>query len=265
MEFVSLEDTVKFGINTHNVSGIRVNADETPRWYVFEDNSHDFLLSDLFIARSGNNNEFVGKYNGYFDASGVTGFESGKYYEVHASGKVNNSVGFDVIKSFVIDDIFDTNIVQVSGNDITGNDVTDFHAPPSGISNAVWKEPISDHLNNGTFGSGIDRLLDDLYYADIHYTKDANNIRDEYTVYWFKNTAVVPSADITNPALTVFNTSDGTKYISDQTLDFIGEEGILRHNGGLIPSGEPLLMVASGTINSEVRVWKKLAGLSLIE
>ena len=187
MEFVSLEDTVRFGINTHNVSGVRVNADSTPRWYVFEDKAHDFLLEDLFIARSGNSNEFVGNYIGCFDASGVTGFESNKYYEVLASGEVDGNVGFHVVKTFVVDDVYDANVVQVSG---------------------------------------VPAELDpDLYFSDIHYTKDANNTQDEYTVCWFKNAQIVPSADISNPAITVVNTSDNSKYIQNQTLDFIGLDG----------------------------------------
>lgn len=229
MEFVSLEDTVRFGVVTTSPadSGVVQDADETPRWYVFEDKAHDYLLTDLFIPRSGNSNEFVGNYIGCFDASGVTGFESNKYYEVLASGEVDGIVGFSVVKSFVVDDVYDANVVRVSG---------------------IQAEPDPD-----------------LYFADIHYVKDANNTQDEYVVHWFKNSQIVPSADISDPALTVYNAADASTYISNQTLDYIGTKGLLRHNGGLIPSGEPIFIEASGLIDSNTRVWQKTVGLSLID
>ena len=549
-EFVSLEDKVVFTISTHNVSGIRVNADATPRWYVFERLSHDYLLTDLFIARSGNANEFTGHYYGHFDASGVSGFEANKFYEVLASGKVDNAVGFETVKTFVVNDIYDTNVIKISGdltsaynakgffdgnltgyagydgyqdgvwvdtqngvagtligthgthlnpastwanavtianslgikrfhvkpastitlngdsqnyeivgtkgswildfdnqnvnsafiegavitgdgvggsgettfdgcifstsvncvlggnsiiknsilttgihavsgvsgkytfincksdeqsnvpdfdfststnhstwlkvynydgrlrlrnfnqsgNDsakITGNGtlilentcisgtvdlfgvwsitnqgtskisyethpgdiiewsgvpvapntvagyprvdihyisghplapstITDFHAPPSGIADAVWNEPRSEHTTAGTFGEYVN--TQDLYYADIHYVKDGINNVDEYNVAWFKNSVIINSGDITNPAISSYSSVNGTPYFENQTLNYADSDlGILRFNKStpLIPSGEPFLVVTSGTIDSSARTWQKVIGISV--
>lgn len=224
-EHVQTGDTVRFGAVVHNPSGgALIDADETPRWYVFEEASDTHIEDGLFTKRSG----LTGTYRGSITPSGGWIYDADSYYEIQASGKVNGIVGRAIVKTFVLDDIFHADVKKVSGVPV-----------------------------------GLDT---DLYYADIHYVKDAANAQDEYTVVWFKNAAIQPSSAISNPAFSVLSTATQSKVISDQTLDFIGIDGVLRHTSTpLTASGEPYIVVTSGTIDNGNRVWEKAVGISLID
>jgi len=291
-QFIKLADTFRFGVTTHDASGLAgtlVDADETPRWSVFEDASDTPILEGNFTGRTG----YVGTYKGTFDATLGNGFNSTGFYEVHASGKVNNIVGRSIIHSFVVNDIYDANIVQISGANTPGafldtniieisSDATaannlelqydttgltgdtfparqDTIITPSGAAHAVWEKPLSEHTTANTFGSA----LQPVYYADIKYTKDIGNSADEYSVCWFKNGATVASGDLTNPAISVYNTSTGASLFSNETLTYASTAlGVTRFNSGLAtPSGEAFMVSVSGTIDSATREWKKLVGL----
>ncbi len=75
---------------------------------------------------------------------------------------------------------------------------------------------------------------------------------------------MLDSGSITNPAISVYNTVDGTPLFLAQTLDYAHtQQGTLRYNNTtfLTVSGEPYLVETSGTIDSAVRSWKLLIGL----
>lgn len=243
--YYKLEDTVRFGVTIHNPSGgALINADETPRWYVYEDNIDTPVLTDLFKARTG----LIGTYKGNFNASGVTGFESGKYYEIHGSGKVNGTVGRAILQSFVLDDVYDTNTVQVSGNPITS------------IGNEVWDANLTDHNIVGTFGE----TLQPIYYANIKFLKDAPNNADEITAGWFKDSVPLTSGDLSDPALSVINTGNGNKVVDSQSMSFINStSAVVRYNESpsVMVSGEPYVISCSGLIDGTTRNWKLLVGL----
>jgi hypothetical protein len=116
-EFIKKTDTVRFGVTTHNPSGGALKtADEAPRWRVFEEASDTSILDGLFTVRTG----YDGTYRGTFDATIVNGFSSNSYYEIHASGKVDGIVGRAIIKTFVLDDIYNANMVEISGSKLAG-------------------------------------------------------------------------------------------------------------------------------------------------
>ena len=120
-EFIKKTDTVRFGVTTHNPSGGALKtADEAPRWRVFEEASDTSILDGLFTVRTG----YDGTYRATFDATIGNGFNSNSYYEIHASGKVDGIVGRAIIKTFVLDDIFDANMVEISGDKLAGAFVT---------------------------------------------------------------------------------------------------------------------------------------------
>lgn len=227
-EYIKLNDEVRFGIHIHNpaVSGALINADETPRWFVMEQDSDTPILAGSFTQRTGIN----GSYRGSFFASGTSGFDAGNYYEVHASGKVLGQVDRAICKTFVLNDIYDVNIVQVSGSPV--------------------------HIND--FGGNI-------YFADIKYIKDAANIRDEYSCNWFKNGQFIPSGSLQDPAISVYNTSTGSPLFENQRMTFASTNlGVVRYNTtDLAPSGEPFFVAVSGLIDSNTRVWKQIIGLDV--
>lgn len=141
-KYYRLEDTIRFGVTTTNPSGgALTDADSIPRWSVFEDAGDTPILQDDFGKRVG----LEGTYRGFFDASGVTGFESGKYYEIQASGAVDSVEGRAIILNFELDDIFDSNLLQVNGVAVTLNE---FRAPPSGVAFAVWDEILIGNTHN---------------------------------------------------------------------------------------------------------------------
>lgn len=222
-------ETVRFGAVTHDPSGGNLRtADETPRWFVYEEGSDTPLLSDDFILRS----SLPGTYRGHFDASGSIGFESNKYYEVHASGKVRGIVGRDIVSAFILDDVFDANIVQVTGLAIT-----------------------------------LEHFQDNLYYADIKFLKDGTNTQDEYGISWFKNGLPISSGSITNPAFSVFNVQNGNALINNQKLNYSSTLlSSLFHteSSNLTTSGVPYLVIASGLVDSQTRSWREVVGVDIL-
>lgn len=184
-EFVKLGDTFRFGVVTHNPSGGALKtADELPRWSVFEDSSDTPILEGAFTLRSG----FIGTYRSTFNATLGNGFNSTGFYEVHASGKVDSIVGRAIIKSFVLDDIYNANMVQISGANLPGafvdsnvkyisDDATaadnlelqydttgltgntfparqDAATTPSGVAFAVWDEVLSKSAHDVAQSAG---------------------------------------------------------------------------------------------------------------
>lgn len=246
MQFVRLNDVYKFGVTTHNPSGGALkNTDETPRWSVFENDSDTAILEGNFTSRTG----FIGTYKGSFHTSGVNGFNSNSYYELHASGKIDGIVGRAIISNFVIDDIVNANIVQISGDATASNNLRFQYDGVTG-------------LNGGTFPA-TQAQVQSVYYADIKYIKDIGNSADEYSVRWFKDSVPVASGDLTNPAISVFRTSNGASVFSNQTMDYISPAlGTVKYNTGLLTaSGEAFIVSVSGTIDSATRTWEKIVGL----
>jgi len=101
------------------------------------------------------------------------------------------------------------------------------------------------------------------YYANIKYVKDNINNADEFTALWYKDNSPVASSQLTNPALSVFNTSNGTALITNQPMSYASNLlGTVRYNGSLVTaSGESYLVSVSGTIDGSSKNWQLLVGL----
>jgi hypothetical protein len=132
--------------------------------------------------------------------------------------------------------------------------------PISEVVSGVWSANTSQYSTDGTFGAEVQPV----YYADIEQFYDAANNRDEYGVQWFKGIVAVTSGQLTNPNLSVYNTSTGSAVIQNKVLSYMSPTlGHVRYNstaGEILASGEPYLAIVSGTINSSTRVWEKIIG-----
>ena len=108
-------------------------------------------------------------------------------------------------------------------------------------------------------------VTEDIYFANIKYVKDTTNLRDEYSAVWFQNTIPVTSGNLTNPAISVYNTNTGAALFVNQPMTYAGQLGIVRYNDSsfLTASGEPYLIYVSGTIGGGSRTWQQLVGLDL--
>lgn len=260
-QHVRYGDTFRFGATVHNPSGgAIINADETPRWYVYEDATDTAILTGDFTLRTGQ----VGRYRGTFVANAANGFSTQKYYEVHASGKVNNIVGFDIISSFVLDDIYHSNIMQYESgspanliNSIVSGVLEDI-ATIDEVASGVWTQ------DPAIFNTGFGAQLQPLYFTDIKQYYDIVNNRDEYSVQWFNGGLAVTSGQLTNPALSVYSTSTGATVFQNKTLTYASPIlGVTRYNSAaseVLSSGEPYLAITSGTIGGSTRSFYKIIG-----
>lgn len=102
----------------------------------------------------------------------------------------------------------------------------------------------------------------DLYHADIQFTVDAANTKDEYTICWFKN-GVRQTSGITVPTLQVIKRADGTDLIASTTPTQIGSTGVYKHDAittARMTAGEAAIAVVTATIEGSTRTWQKLIG-----
>jgi hypothetical protein len=442
-EYIQLDDTVRFTQNFyHPASGYSSAVDSTPRYYVYEDDTNTNILQGGMTART----DIPGSYHGSFVASTANGFETDKFYDVQVSGELNGISGFTSVKQFKLGDIYDTNVVQVSGEPITNSTATydanvvsvsgenvhidNFKADVSNLDTTVSSRMPTTHIDatagavdnvtlvdtttdvtnnvgvdlstleskldsnglylvaisgdtiniladtnelqanqgnwltavgfsthsasdvadlvnpnidsaSGAIMDNIDSLNDfdpdndavanvtlvdtvttntdmrgtdnaalsseltsleshgdstwstatgfsteeqimsvsgaiqdtlstidnDIYYANIKYVRDATNDTDEFAVHWFKNDQPVSSGELTSPAISVYNTNNGSALIQHQLMSYASSNlGVVRHNETprVMASGEPYLVAVSGTIDAQLKTWKSIIGLDYI-
>lgn len=112
MEHIKTNDTVYFTANFyHPTSGFSYAADSLPTWRVYKDNATTAMSGNVMTART----DIAGSYFGSFGATLNNGFITNSFYDVQVSGSVSGLSAFTSVKQFVLNDIFDANIVQVSG------------------------------------------------------------------------------------------------------------------------------------------------------
>lgn len=303
-EYVKINDTVRFGVAIHNPSGgALIDADETPQWYVFEDGTDSVLLNGNFSKRAGLDGTYYSSFsasaaNGFNAQSYYEVHASGTVNSIIGRAIVKTFVVEDLI-TVSVTGVPNVNIVSVSGlptNPVGSIDanissadagvavsvtgVVDSHlvsviaglpgisggqVDVDSIADAVWDEQIGGHLSAGTFGSGVNALNQDMYFAAIKLVRDETNTQDEYSVCWFKNDSPLASSDISNPALSVFDTRTGSAVFENQTLTFASSKGVTFYDDTAlrIASGEPYLVEASGLIDSATRTWKTIVGIDV--
>ena len=226
--FIKLNDTVRFGITTVNTSnGQTATADATPAWFAYKNDADTIVTSGLFNLRTG----YIGTYRANFVANAANGFASNDFVEIHASALVNSIYGRALVRSFVIDDVVDANVVEVSGIPVA--------------------------------------MADDVYYAAIKFIRDSNNIQDEYTVQWYKNSLVLASGQVTNGTLSVYNTNNSNALFTNKAVAYFSiNHGGMRYNestpANMAVSGEPYIAYANGTINAATRTWANVIGLDVL-
>lgn len=161
-EYVKLNDVVYFSVNFYNpTGGYSIPSQVIPQWIVYENSSIVPMLSGPMVARVG------GSYVGSLVANTTNGFDKNSFYDIQASGKINNKPVFFSMKQFVLNDIVDANVVQVSGVPAVGVGVVNANiiqvsgvnvslssfggsgggtAPTAAVvGDAVWVELTSDH------------------------------------------------------------------------------------------------------------------------
>ncbi len=175
-----------------------------------------------------------------------------------------------------LSDIMQADLISISGvpvspADTFNADVTKISGVPVATSNyvpdKVWNANLTQYTTNNTAGSGLNKAIEDLYFANIKFVKDGSVPRDEYVVNWFKNGYAVEHSGVPNPAISVFRTSVSTALISNAVLGYNNPfNGAIRYNEttNLATSGEPYLAVTSGIINGTNRVWSNLVGIDYL-
>lgn len=101
---------------------------------------------------------------------------------------------------------------------------------------------------------------EDVYPADIGFTIDDSNSRDEYTVVWFRNGAPVTSG-ITVPTIQAIKRANGTDLIPSSVMTQIGSTGAYKYDAVTTErttAGEAVVVVVSATINAATRTWRKV-------
>lgn len=230
LEYVKTEQSVYFSvIGHHPASGFLSALDVTPKYWVDKriDNSNTKLFGLYDMAVD---SSVPGKYNGFFYTSG-TMFNNGDYCEVYVSGRCYGTADVILAKSFRINDVYNANVVQTSGSAIS---------------------PF--------FGK-------DIYYAQVRFTKDNLNGRDEYTILWYKNDAPVYSGGISNMGLSVYRGNDHATVFQNQSLHYVNNYwGTLRYNysSSALASGEAYLVATSGVIDGQMRTWQSLVGIDAL-
>jgi len=267
-ESVNLNDTVRFGTTIHHPSGgFLVDADATPRWYVYEDATDTEILTGLFTKRT-LAGSVAGTYRGNFNATQANGFGTTQYYEVHVSGMVDGLEGRSIVKTFVVDNQYKADIVSVSGQPqyAPGGFLQTNVKQVSGVPVALAQVVDANVVQVSGEWVHISDFDTDVYYADIKFIKDKTNNQDEYNVSWFKNTNPLGSGDVVGPRISVIKTTDGSDLVADRKLSYTSDYyGALRHNettnANIAVSGDVYLVHTSGIIDSTYRKWSKLVGI----
>jgi len=104
---------------------------------------------------------------------------------------------------------------------------------------------------------------EDIYYADIQFTRDASNSQDEWTIRWYKNGTRVTSG-ITVPTLQVVKRANGTDLVASTTPSEIASTGAYKKDVSTAASrvsvGEAVEAIVAATIDGSSRTWSRIVG-----
>jgi hypothetical protein len=181
----------------------------------------------------------------------------------------------DGIGRVVIDHTSVSGTISVRGHfpTITGEDAfqgtitqtSRFSTDNTANANIISVSGISVSLNS--FHTDLTSLDTDIYFADIKYISDTTNSSDEFVVHWFKNDQPVSSGSLTNPRISVYNTSTGAAVFAGEPMSYASTNlGVVRYNQSpmLVGSGEPYLVETSGIIDTNLRTWRTIIGIDLL-
>jgi len=232
LEYVKTNQYIYFSVVSHHpASGYLYGLDSYPKYWVNKRNNTG-TVSTVITPSIMDTTDSYGPttYLGHFYTSGNI-FDNGEYYEVYVSGKCQGTSDITLVKSFRINDVFNSNVVQTSGTNIS---------------------PF--------FGK-------DIYYSQIKYTKDNISVRDEYNILWYKNDTPLYSGAITGMGLSVYRGSDSSPVFQNASLSYTNAYwGNLRYNysSSALASGEAYLAVTSGVIDGQMRTWQAFVGIDAL-
>lgn len=138
---------------------------------------------------------------------------------------------------------------------------TSYTAPDNADIQAI--KASTDNLPSQPAAVGSPMTLatsEDIYPADIQFTVDGANSRDEYTVSWFHNGMVVTSG-VTAPSIEVLLRSTGEDLIAAGTeLTQIGTSGAYMYdeNNHRLTPGDAALVTVTATLDGQTRVWRRV-------
>lgn len=176
---IKLGEQVHFDVTIHNpiFSGQSQNADETPRFWVFEEaNDTAIIAASALTVRSA----FPGLYRGVFDATAGLGFESQKFYNVVSSGKVAGIFSYDVSLTFYVEsnnlDSIATGIIPVNLVSVTGSAVTvvnEINLSSAAIS-SIWNDTVTELTGVPQFPVTYGNMFTWMFERSRNYTTTAS-------------------------------------------------------------------------------------------
>lgn len=148
IDIVKLGNSIYFDHNSkHPVTGISMDYDQPPKFWVFRDAETTGVSAALAGANLTFRTGFQGHYYGNFGVTSGNGFTTGSYYNVIVSGRIG------------------------SYNNITGHIFTNAH---------------TFYVESNDFDT-LALAASDAYYAGIAVDRDPVSNKDEWTVMWYKN------------------------------------------------------------------------------
>ena len=93
---IPIDEVVHFDAITSDSTGEVTDADSTPTWAVYEEDTDASIVNGNFTKRTA----LTGNYRGSFTVSAANGFEAGKYYSVIGSATVDTKPGKCVCSMF---------------------------------------------------------------------------------------------------------------------------------------------------------------------
>ena len=160
---------------------------------------------------------------------------------IHESGALAAWREFMVVPANTYDTL-------ISGTDVLTADVTQWNGTAVGTP--------------ATAGYPVVTLKDDLYHADIQFTRDQANTTDEWSVTWFKN-GVRVSASVTSPTLQLVKRADGTDLKAATAMTEIGTTESYKLDlttTDRVTVGEAVIAIAVATIDGSSRSFSRLVG-----
>lgn len=130
----------------------------------------------------------------------------------------------------------------------------------------VWQEfmIVPEAVWDALFGAGnLVVTLDDtedVYHADIQFTRDQANTTDEWTVTWYRNG--VATAPTGTPTIQIVKRVDGTDLVAAANMTQIGATSSFKYDEATnrITVGEAVIAIAAATVNGGARTFRKLIG-----
>ena len=201
----------------------------------------------------------ISKNGNAFSASSGGVYEVGNgWYALSGNAVDRNTLGEFILHSTLnLADPCDRPYVIVPFNPFNG-----FNLALTGLPPTAYGTPNGLSLLDNSTGITIS-TRHDVYYADINFTRDNNNTKDEYTCLFFRNADPMMLGPATGVMMSVFNRTNGSLLINPVAMTHVGtafaafkyDESTNRQ-----ASGEAYIVVVSGVLDGVVKSWPRVLG-----